>query len=657
MAQDRRHKSLGFSMELDGPRVRIEGSSDPLELAGVAGRIAAWTHSAPAEIDARIKRIESKLETYPTASLLSQLACMMNMVNPETYKEYEIEHLGIELEYASWLALQLPKPISGSQWIDGPDLKALVDDLHGLVRNVMLYHTVRANKATEPLDRLMRKTRINEIAVRNPGYHHHLIELLGTLFQPFDSELREVCGFTVNEAISACRGIRDYVNESVMESIEDGRKRCRLLPSILRTAKARDLERIGLPDDAITYILQLPREQRDKRAVDCLVLLTWNNLHTAMTVNVPAITDRADISHDSASAFLETFSLPFGQKRVADNWPSRYESQSMAPLLKIDQNNYLAHLGGGLLWAVKSSIERSLKDSCYWKRYERHRSEIVEREALRLLTKILSGGRSFRNLNYTTIDEHGHQCRYEVDGLILYDEVLVVLEAKGGSISAAARRGAPSLEEDLKEVLGKAHQQGIRVTKYLESRDTATFRTSEGEELSLRLCDFARVVQVTVTLDSISAFAANWEGLILDSCERDNRSLSWSVELLDLRVISELIEFGPQFIHYLDCLSRLPLDTLGFDDVLDTLGNYFQRGLKFDSELSRTTKNIHLLSHTTEFDEYYAFTTGERKSWARKPAMALDPDTYSRLKAICEAAAPGFVGHACKVMDKWREEV
>ena len=192
---------------------------------------------------------------------------------------------------------------------------------------------------------------------------------------------------------------------------------------------------------------------------------------------------------------------------------------------------------------------------------------------------ILDGGRSFRNLKYNVLSERGVTRQFEVDGLILYDEVLVIVEVKGGGISPAARRGAPSLVEDLETLLGKAHDQAARVASYLESVDEAVFRTADGKELLLRNCDFSRVIEIAVTLDSISASRPGWADII-ESKAPAGSSFRWSVELLDLRVIAELTEFGPQFIHYVDCLSRLPQGILEFNDVLDTFSRYLRDGLE-----------------------------------------------------------------------------
>jgi hypothetical protein len=387
------------------------------------------------------------------------------------------------------------------------------------------------------------------------------------------------------------------------------------------------------------------------------VMKTRDSFQLAMIVDASTISARTGVSHESASSFMEVFSLPFGQKPIGDNWPSRYEPLYHAPLVRLGSEKYFAHLATTeLIWAIHPNLESQMKGTSLWQKYDSHRADTVETEALRLLSSILPGCHSYQNLTYRMPDGHGKLCQFELDGLILYDQVLILLEAKAGSFSPAARRGAPSLQEDLKELLAKGHDQAARAKAYLESGEEVTFHTAGNKELILRLSEFTRVIEVVVTLDSIAPFASEWENLFHPQAKVQS-SYRWSVELLDLRVIAEIVEFGPQFVHYIDCLSRLRDRVLEFQDVLDTFSSYLQCGLNFPHDPSQMHNMIGLLNHTAEFDDYFLFEQGILERPTSKPAMALDADTYSNLKDICETAAQGFVEGACKLLDRWRDTV
>jgi hypothetical protein len=648
----------GFTIEFDGTSFQRKNSDDPIELAQARADLETRVAKLPEEIDVQIERFRSKIAKYPSMNILAQLTAVMKLHNPETLKEYEIKHPSIELEYVTWLLLQLPSPIipsdSSPDWIETPDLKGVVDDLSGLVREVLDYH-LWASVSAEDSDGLIVKSKIDHILVRNRGYDQHLIELLKALFSPLESELSNVLGFTVDEAIALSIETQEYVISEIRRLGRVNQEYYELLSRSLRTGDTRKLTELGFPKELSKKLLALSKKDREDWAIVYRTLKFWNNIQSAMVIDGTILSNRTDVGYESARSFLEVFSLPFGQESIADNWPSRYEPLYHAPLVRLVQDTYFAHLAmTELLWAIRPNLESQIKGTNLWQKYNKHRADTTESEAVRLLTSILEGCRSYRNLKYAMPDDHGTLRQYELDGLILYDQVLILLEAKAGSVSPAARRGAPSLEEHLKELLGKGKEQTSRAREYLDSGADVVFQPSEGEVVVLSSRDFSRVIEIVVTLDSIAAVVTEWEATNRLQAKA-NSSYCWSVELLDLRVVVELVEFGPQLIHYIGCLSRFPPGVLDFNDSLDAFGNYLQSGLKIEYEPNEERTKVQLLSHTTDFDYYFRYLAGLRKTPTKKPAMALDAATHSKLKELCDAAAPGFVERACDLLDNWRD--
>ena len=622
-------------------------------------QLTNWVANAPGDIKARIRRIKAELASHSTLNLLAQFTGIIKFADPETYKEYEDEHIGVELEYATWLVLQMPSPVAPSNtipdWIDTNDLEEIVYDIRDLVRDVIRFHTMSDGRNSGLLERLARKSMIDNLVVRYRGYEQHLVELLRALFRPFQSQMTDTHRFTVDEAIAISRRLNEHVNLELYKIRHLQKEQYSSLSRALWSGDRKALLGLGLSDNTIEEVLVQPLRKREEWGRTYSVLKAWNSFQSAMVVDKTSIEPRAGVSHDSATGFLDTFSLSFGQEIIADNWPSRYEPLYMAPLIRLGAGSYFAHLAiTDLLWAIRPNLEHRFKDSGHWQRYEKHRSNVVETEALRLLASILAGSRSFPNLKYRMPDIHGTLRQYELDGMILYDKVLVLVEARAGTVSPAARRGAPSLKEDLKELLGKGHDQVNRAKMYLESDEEVEFLTRDGGTLELRISDFSRVIGVVVTLDSIAAFASEWEGLFESQTTASN-FYRWSVELLDLFVIAEIVEYGPQFIHYIDCLSRLPDDILEFNDVLDTFGSYLKCGLNFSTDLHQVPKKIGLLSYTTEFDDYFNYKAGKRQTPASKPTMALNPNDRRSLRDLCDSAPPGFVERAFEILDAWRD--
>ncbi len=106
----------------------------------------------------------------------------------------------------------------------------------------------------------------------------------------------------------------------------------------------------------------------------------------------------------------------------------------------------------------------------------------------------------------------------------------------------------------------------------------------------------------------------------------EENDFPWVISLTDLRVISELVEFPSQFIHYLT--RRLRVNELGRArayDELDWFGTYLQDGLYFEDMLDEkdAPDMIFVQPVTTYFDDYYFYVTGQRKTPVPKPTQPM----------------------------------
>ena len=380
-------------------------------------------------------------------------------------------------------------------------------------------------------------------------------------------------------------------------------------------------------------------------------------LEDVFTVSPKDFAAKAGVSEEVVTAFLGQFSLPFGQKPIANSWPSRYEPLEKAPLLRLPDGGYYVHLVTKLLWAIKPNLEDVLlHQEGVWERYNRHRSKFLETKALELLAKCLPAATVYHDLSYSVRNEHSEETQYQLDGMLVYDSVLFLVEGKAGSLSPEARRGAPSLDEDLEKLVGEAHAQALRALKYVEGAEQVTFHLKDGQKISIRREDFTRVILVTSSLDSLSVFTTSLAELSKLGVIRSGE-FPWSVDLFDLYVFAELIESGAQLVHYLQCRMELNTQPVRSFDEMDYLGHYFKFGLNFSYELSTKPGHIGMLSHTVDFDDYFLYQMGQRKTPAPKPVQALPPDLRKQIQAIDSAREPGYVEKICALLDGWRSSL
>ena len=101
--------------------------------------------------------------------------------------------------------------------------------------------------------------------------------------------------------------------------------------------------------------------------------------------------------------------------------------------------------------AVREVIETRLKAAGRSDTYLRHRGHWVENEAVDLLAGVVPAARILRGFNYFVPDPQSavpqavpeeYTKRVEGDGLILIDDVELIIEVKSVTLTAGARGGA-----------------------------------------------------------------------------------------------------------------------------------------------------------------------------------------------------------------------
>lgn len=331
------------------------------------------------------------------------------------------------------------------------------------------------------------------------------------------------------------------------------------------------------------------------------------------------------------------------------------------PLVQ-DGERYFCPVLNLALWSLRPAIEAFIKPGSadaveegevLWERYNRSRADYVEEKAVQYLAETLRHAEVYRNLTYQ-VSENGETKEVELDGLLMIDSALFLVEAKAGTLSPPARRGAPKrIYREIKELVEDAYLQALRAKRYIEQTDSASFSLADGTVVEVARERFDRIFLVTVTLEPMDAFVTMIYQL-QDLGLFSEGDLPWAVCLTDLRVISEVIEFPSQLIHYLTRRHRLnELGRIETHDELDWLGHYLCEGLYFEDILADQDESsvVRLLSYTTDLDNYYLYTTGQRKTPAPKPTQPM-PEVMRHILTELEAHHPdGYLDAACLLLD------
>jgi hypothetical protein len=317
------------------------------------------------------------------------------------------------------------------------------------------------------------------------------------------------------------------------------------------------------------------------------------------------------------------------------------------------------------MWAIQPRLEdfiqkASKRDSAQkntWTKYQKSRGVFLENEAIALFKNLLKRATTYQTLKYDTVNDQGKKTETELDGLIVYDTTLLLIEAKAGSYVAAAKRGGKdSIKSVLKNLLGDAHAQALRAKKYLTDNVECEFRLPDKTTLKISAGEFSRIIPVVVTLESLDVFNATLHEVAKTELLAAGE-LPWAVSLDILRVISEMNEFPSQFIHYLTRRLRLnEYRKFHAHDELDWYGLYLKSGLYYEEdEEVQEADWINVQSHTDQFDAFYAYQTGVRKKKVTKPRQQM-PHLFRQILTELDTLPARGYSDAVLALLEWDDE-
>lgn len=669
-----------FRMERDGRFIRMSINRTPEEQRALIEATANSVDEMRTDLERRATAVEARLSEFDTFSVLGALSLQNHLADPETYREYSHRGKSVVAEYATLLALKRPYAEGTRLVRDEATLSELQTEIEQIVQSTIelqeardARRAVQAGMASDPpsiLQELQFIMRINELAVRNPAYEHHLHKVLEGLFRLFEAELVALIGFPVDDAIPLADAIPQRMNRLFADRFEKARESLGEMEREVRNARKQRRRRAdtpnigqGMDEEALrhaAFIHELARRPpkeviRTLRAwADQWVFFDAANI---CSFTVEELAHDAGVGPERAAAFANALAIEFGDVNMDFVEPSPTHALRTRPLVH-HANRYLCAAPMLLDWAVQPAYEAALKGvgGSLWERYQKHRHDWLLFTAVRLLQWTMPTAEFATNLLYYQDGDRAKEA--ERDALGRYDSLVFLIEAKGADVTEPARRGAPDrLRHDLGEVIAKSHAQAVRAKAYLSWTSEARFRRAYGGPDVVVPVDTVRdVILISVSLAPLGHLT----GLLHAGSElgffRDGE-YSWVVSLYDLMVITDVIDLPPVFPHYVK--RRVHTAHLGLLEALDELDifiYYLAEGLYLD-DIAATMRSggqnacFQLMSYTSGLDDYYAYVTGVRRTLAPKPTPRLDQELRAILERLERSGLPGRLDAAMAILD------
>ena len=319
-------------------------------------------------------------------------------------------------------------------------------------------------------------------------------------------------------------------------------------------------------------------------------------------------------------------------------WPLRIWPIFKRPFIQLGGRYYcfdLSSLFDNLYRVMQRIILRIEPDyKKTWNTIQRSQSEDLP---FKRLEHLLPGAKVLREVYYRGKTDKGGNDWCEADGLLIYDDHLFIVEARGGAFTyTPPATDFQAYIESLKNLVLKPAMQGRRFLNYLNSAESVPlFDSNHNQTNELHKSDFRHITICAVTVDPFIEHAAAQIQHLRKIGVNVGVEPVWAISLDDLRVYADIFENPLIFLHYIEQrMQAFRSDIVQCDDEFDHLGLYLNHNhySTYLKELQGTSNaRISLFGYRSEIDKFFH----ERLLDSNTPCP-LKQDTSARLLDIVE---------------------
>ena len=540
-------------------------------------------------------------------------------------------------------------------------LGPVADDLLDLMSDVGRAASLRGFKTMIEGDdgegsrsRIYLEMRGQTMAVRNPGYPHHIRHIARGLAETIRED------FTNSHGVDPVRLVDALFH----------------LPEVAMTRLNQHLQRVSYfyrertyQEVASSYVESFP----DVPEVDAdwLFEFTGRSLDAFKAVLV----HHADLRLADCFGFtLDDVVDAYGRcadrqaiKRVIDELAFEFgalhdcDKESVIldnpiwerPFIRVDDGMYFSSLVGYIPHYILGLLERFVTaDPTLDRKYRGRKARYLEDETERLFREAFPNGEVYRGSMW----DDGAGGKGENDLTIILGCVAVVVEAKSGSLSPSAKRGAPErLAHKIKKLIDEPAGQAHRFIRVLKGTPGPhTFATKSGSEHTMDVSEVRYFLPLTVTLEQLG-FVSNLRDLAESGIsDRKISELAQVVSLTDLEVIFEVLDLQSEKVHFLFRRRELGARTRLHGYEMDVLALYLDRGFNIEDIEFSGDNVMDLRLASKQLDPYFV---GEQLGVpVTKPGLRLTPWWTNMLRRLDGGCAQHWLDAALLLLNVPHED-
>jgi hypothetical protein len=236
--------------------------------------------------------------------------------------------------------------------------------------------------------------------------------------------------------------------------------------------------------------------------------------------------------------------------------------------------------------------------------YQKRRAVFLEEDAARLFREAFPKDHIYTGSQWRDV---GSEVLYENDVLVVVGRHVLVGEIKSGQMRAAARRGAPSLREELAGLLVDAASQAARFAKFLKTHPGPhRFLRRDGHVNEVHIPTNAKIITLSVTFEELGSLASRWRDLQAVGIAPSEIPAVPSMSLTAMECVFELLPTASQKLHYLQRRQEFEEHANYDGDEFDLLAFYLYTGFNIGDIEFKPVENVLFLTGLSKIlDPYF----------------------------------------------------
>ena len=293
-------------------------------------------------------------------------------------------------------------------------------------------------------------------------------------------------------------------------------------------------------------------------------------------------------------------------------WPLRIWPLFKRPFIRLNDQYYCFDLYSLLdnIYRVMDRLIYRLKPD-YRETWNSIQKNLSENLPIEFFERLLPGAKIFRQVYYRGQTKAGTTDWCEADALLIYDDHLFVIEAKGGAFTyTPPATDIQGWLKSLDELVLKPVTQGKRFVKYLSSATVVPIYDDKHKQIGeLSKTSFRHVTVCAVTLDPFTEIAAQVQHLHKIGVDVGTEPV-WSMSVDDLQIYADVFENPLLFLHYAEQrMCAFQSNAVQCDDEIDHLGLYLKDNhysTRIEEMQGTSEVNIKFTGYREDVDKFFS---------------------------------------------------